>query len=89
MAFNWRAFGNSIAGVSFEENMISLPTIPTFSDSSNSGSELQSVPKPSLLRTFSMKGFGVALTAKYSLKPSFHSKAWSKSRAFSLIAFSS
>ena len=77
MAFNCRAFWNSIAGVSLEENIMSVPTIPTFSDSTNSGRELQSVPNPSLFRIFSINGFGVAFTAKYSLNPSFHSKALS------------
>lgn len=38
---------NSSAGVSFEENMISSPTMPAFSARINSGNELQSAPNPS------------------------------------------
>ena len=35
----------------------------------------QSQPQPSSARMETILGLGVALTAKYSLKPSFHEKA--------------
>ena len=75
------AFAYSSTGVSFDVNMIPSPVTPISCDSSSSGSELQSVPKPSSFRIFMMKGLGQALTAKYSLKPAFQANA-----AFSLRA---
>ena len=41
------AFLNSSAGVSFDENITSVPTIPLFSDIISSASDEQSVPHPS------------------------------------------
>jgi hypothetical protein len=84
-----RALMNSSAGVSFEENMISAPTMPVFSARINSGKELQSAPNPSACRTFNRKGLGVALTAKNSLNPAFQANRFRKRRAFSRMAFSS
>ena len=60
------ANSNSQAGVSLEENMISLPVKPQRSDIISSVREEQSVPQPSSRRIFKMVGLGVAFTAKYS-----------------------
>ena len=51
--------------------------------------EEQSTPQPSSCKIFSRKGLGVALTAKYSLYPLFHEKAFCTRRAFSRMPFSS
>ena len=40
------AFLNSSAGVSFEVNIIASPVLPTFSASTSSASDEQSLPKP-------------------------------------------
>ena len=89
VAFIFLAYWKSSAGVSFEENIISLFLNPHFSDIISSVNEEQSVPHPSSWRTFNIYGFGVALTAKYSLNPLFHEKAFLSFLAFSLIPFSS
>ena len=69
--------------------MISLPEKPQASLIINSVKEEQSTPQPSSRRIFKRNGFGVALTAKYSLKPLFHENASLTRRAFSRIPFSS
>lgn len=75
VALSFLAYLNSSAGVSFDENMISSPEKPIFSDIISSVSDEQSVLQPSSLRILRIVGFGVALTAKYSLKPLFHENA--------------
>ena len=87
IASNSRAFRNSMAGVSLDENMMSSPRIPALSARTNSGNELQSAPNPSLFRIFSRNGLGFAFTAKYSLYPGFHSKAFNRRRAFFRLKF--
>ena len=89
VAPSFSARTNSSAGVSLEENMISLPEKPHFSLIISSVREEQSVPQPSSRRIFRMEGLGVAFTAKYSLKPGFQEKAFCTSRAFSRMPFSS
>ena len=79
----------SSAGVAFDENIISSPLNPTLSLIMSSVSDEQSTPQPSCFRISSMTGFGVALTAKYSLNPLFHAKAVFSARALSRIPFSS
>ena len=59
---------NSSAGVSFDENMISSPTMPTLSARINSGRELQSAPKPSAWRIFRMNGIGRGLDGEELLE---------------------
>ena len=76
---------NSSAGVSFDENMISSPFMPSFSQSMSSVSEEQSMPQPSALSSSMTAGVGVALTAKYSLYPAFQANAAFTRRAFSMI----
>ena len=83
------ARAKSSAGVSFEENMISGPVMPWRSQSISSVSEEQSMPQPSSCRMSMMVGLGVALTAKYSLKPLFHANASRTSFALRLIPRSS
>ena len=80
---------NSSAGVSLEENMISLPSNPQRSDIISSVKDEQSVPHPSSLKIFKIVGFGVAFTAKYSLNPLFHENALYNPLAVSRIPFSS
>ncbi len=80
---------NSSAGVSFDENIISSPVNPTLSDIISSVSDEQSVPQPSSFNILKIVGFGVAFTAKNSLKPLFHENALKSFLAFSLIPFSS
>ena len=80
---------NSSAGVSLEENMISLPSNPQRSDIISSVKDEQSVPHPSSFKIFKIVGFGVAFTAKYSLNPLFHENAFFKRSAFARIPFSS
>ena len=75
--------------VSFDENMISFPVMPTFSEMISSASDEQSVPQPSSCRILRMVGLGVAFTAKYSLNPLFHENASYTAFAFSIIPFSS
>ena len=58
---------NSSAGVSFDENIISSPDMPSFSQSMSSVRLEQSMPQPSARSSFIMAGVGVAFTAKYSL----------------------
>ena len=89
VAPSFAARAKSSAGVSLEENMISGPVMPRRSQSMSSVREEQSMPQPSSCRMSMMLGFGVALTAKYSLNPSFHEKAFRTSRAFSLMPRSS
>ena len=89
VAPSFAASRNSQAGVSLEENMISLPVKPQRWDIISSVREAQSVPQPSSRRIFRMAGVGVALTAKYSLKPGFQEKACITFRAFSRMPFSS
>ena len=61
--------------------MISCPQKPTALASISSVREEQSAPQPSSRRIFRMTGFGVAFTAKYSLKPLFQAKAAFSARA--------
>ena len=89
VAPNFFASTNSSAGVSLEENMISLPPKPQRSDIISSVSEEQSVPQPSSFKIFKIVGLGVAFTAKYSLNPLFQENALFKFRAVSRIPFSS
>ena len=83
------AKANSPGGVSFEENIISSPEKPQASLIMSSVSEEQSTPQPYSLRIFNKKGFGVALTAKYSRKPLFQAKASRTRAAFSRMPLSS
>ena len=69
--------------------MMSLPEKPHASDIISSVSEEQSTPQPSSCKIFKMNGFGVAFTAKYSLKPLFHANAFWRLRARSRMPFSS
>ena len=80
---------NSSMGVSLDENMISCPENPQASDIISSVWEEQSVPQPISFKIFKINGFGVALTAKYSLNPGFHANASFSFLAFSRIPFSS
>ena len=89
MAPNLSAYWNSSIGVSFDENIISCPTAPIASESINSVYEEQSHPHPYSLKIWIKNGFGVALTAKYSLYPGFHANASFNAFAFSRIPFSS
>ena len=72
-----------------EENMISGPEKPQASDIISSVMEEQSVPQPHSFNSFSINGFGVAFTAKYSLNPLFQANACLSFMAFSRIPFSS
>ena len=83
------AMTNSSAGVSLEENIISLPLKPQASLIISSVREEQSVPQPSSFRICRIFGVGVALTAKYSRNPLFQENASYSLRAFSRIPFSS
>ena len=58
-----RAYANSSAGVSLEENMMSSPTIPSRSQSMSSVRLEQSMPQPWSCSRRRMAGFGQALTA--------------------------
>ena len=69
--------------------MISCPTKPDASLSISSVSEEQSTPHPSSRKILRMNGFGVAFTAKYSLKPGFHANAAFRARAVRRIPASS
>ena len=89
VAPSFAARAKSSAGVSFEENMMSGPVMPCRSQSMSSVREEQSMPQPSSRRMSMMDGLGVALTAKYSLKPGFHAKAFRTRRAFSRMPRSS
>ena len=66
----------SSAGVTLDENIISLPLNPSDSDNISSVSEEQSTPHPSSCSIFKINGLGVAFTAKYSLNPLFHENAF-------------
>ena len=79
----------SSSGVSFEESMMSRPVTPARSASKSSTPVAQSQPQPHSARTRSMAGLGVALTAKYSLKPGFQAKAAESSAARRRISASS
>ena len=61
--------------------MISWPAKPDAPLSISSVSEEQSTPQPSSCKIFKINGFGVAFTAKYSLKPGFHANAAFSARA--------
>ena len=89
VAPNLAAYSYSFAGVSLEENIISLPESPIASESISSVLDEQSVPQPNSLKILIRYGFGVAFTAKYSLNPLFHEKASFNALAFSRIPFSS
>ena len=89
MAPSSHALRNSSAGVSFEVNIIRSPTLPTFSASTSSAIDEQSLPKPNSFSSFMRCGFGAAFTAKYSRKPLFHANAFLSLFAFSRIAFAS
>ena len=89
VALSFLAYWNSLAGVSLDENIISSFLNPHLSDIISSVNDEQSTPHPSSWSTFNICGFGVALTAKYSLNPLFHEKACLSFLAFSLIPFSS
>ena len=82
------ARAKSSAGVSLEENIISSPPMPRRSQSISSVREEQSMPQPSSRSMAMMDGLGVALTAKYSLKPLFQAKASYTRLAFSRIPLS-
>ena len=56
----------TVNGVSFDVNMIASPTLPTFSASTSSAIDEQSLPKPSSRNSAIRCGLGAALTAKYS-----------------------
>ena len=77
---------NSSAGVSFDVNITLSPTLPTRWASSSSAIDEQSEPKSNSRSNFIMYGLGVALTAKYSLKPLFQENAFFRRFAFSRIA---
>ena len=83
------AFLNSGAGVSFDVNITSSPTLPTASARTSSAIDEQSLPKPSLRSSSMRYGLGAALTAKYSWKPLFQANAAFRRRAFATIAASS
>ena len=83
------AFWNSEAGVSFDVNMMSSPTLPTASARTSSAIDEQSLPKPSLRRSAMRCGLGAAFTAKYSWKPLFQAKAAFSRRAFATMDASS
>ncbi len=83
------AYSKSSAGVSFEENIMSLPVMPHFSASISSVSEEQSEPTPYSFNTFIIKGLGSAFTAKNSLYPLFHAKASFTAAALARSPFSS
>ena len=83
------AYTNSSGGVSLDENIISSPLHPIAFESISSVFDEQSVPHPYSLKILIRNGFGVAFTAKYSLKPGFHANASLTFLAFSLIPFSS
>ena len=89
MAPSFPANSKSSGGVALDENIISLPLKPQASDIISSVSDEQSVPQPSSFKIFKIVGFGVALTAKYSLNPLFHENASYTLRAFSRMPFSS
>ena len=84
----WASWYSS-ARVLLEVNMISLPRKPHFSASISSVRLEQSAPQPSSRRMFSSLGVGVALTAKYSLKPLFQAKAAQRRRALARMPDSS
>ena len=69
--------------------MISWPEKPHRCAIISSVREEQSTPQPSCFRIFRMPGVGVALTAKYSLKPGFQPKAAFRARAVARMPFSS
>ena len=79
----------SSSGVSLEENIISCPVKPQASAILNSTLDEQSTPQPSSFKIRKIAGLGVALMAKYSLKPGFQEKALYSFRAVSRIPFSS
>ena len=83
------ALAYSSYGVSFDEKMISSPVIPTFSHRISSANEEQSAPTPSFCNKRIIYGFGVAFTAKYSLKSLAQLKALIKRRILSTIPFAS
>ena len=62
-------------GVTLEENMIFSPTMPQASESISSVYDEQSQPQPTDASSLTINGLGVALTAKYSLKPLFQENA--------------
>jgi hypothetical protein len=83
------AYLNSLSGVSLEENIMSPFLQPIALESISSVMDEQSHPQPYSCRILIRNGFGVAFTAKNSLKPLFHAKASFKACAFSRIPFSS
>ena len=66
---------------------MSSPVAPIALESISSVMEEQSQPQPYSLKIWIRNGFGVALTAKYSLYPLFHAKASFKAFAFSRMPF--
>ena len=66
-------------------NMMSEPEKPHALDIISSVMEEQSHPQPYSCRILIRNGFGVAFTAKNSLKPLFHAKASFNACAFSRI----
>ena len=83
------AVRRSSSGVSLEESMTRRPVTPAASASMSSGPVAQSQPQPHSARIETIHGFGVALTAKYSLKPGFQEKAALSSAARRRISASS
>lgn len=69
------AYLNSLSGVSLEENIMSPFLHPIALESISSVMDEQSHPQPYSCRILIRNGFGVAFTAKNSLKPLFHAKA--------------